>query len=66
VLLAVGMEAHGRPLQPDPYIEFVDLLRVLPAHNEDVLTPQCRGDQKTYMIDVNTSRTPEAGAHSLS
>jgi hypothetical protein len=41
--------------------------RVLPALHEDVPTSQWRGSyEKTYLINVNTSRTLEEGAHSPS
>jgi hypothetical protein len=39
---------------------------VLPAHNEDVPTPQWRGHVETYAVDANTSRIPEEGAQSPS
>jgi hypothetical protein len=39
-------------------------LRVLPAHSEDVPTPQSRGNYvKTYAGDVSKYRTPKDGAH---
>jgi hypothetical protein len=47
-------------------ISLYDILRVLLVCDEDVPTPQCRGYVKTYVIDVNPSRTPDEGTHSLS
>jgi hypothetical protein len=44
----------------------MDTLRVLPAQNEDVPTPQWRGYVKTYAIDVNMSRASEECPHSSS
>jgi hypothetical protein len=43
---------------PEHLEGFADILQaVLPALEEDVLTPQCRGYVKTNAIDVNTSYT---------
>jgi hypothetical protein len=51
---------------PKHLAEFVYILRVLPAHNEDDSTTPCRGYLKAYAVDVNRSHTPGEGAHSPS
>jgi hypothetical protein len=43
-----------------------DILRMLPAHNEDFTVLNAGGCVKAYVGDVNTSRTPEEGSHSPS
>jgi hypothetical protein len=40
--------------------------KVLPALNEEVLSPQCRRYVKTYVIDVDASHTSEEDPYSPS